>query len=183
VRLHHLVVTTLAALALLASCGPAGHGAAIGAPASNFTLKDVTGRPVSLSDNFGKNVVLLDFWATWCVPCEAEMPHLQKLYQKYKGQGFMLYGVSMDGPETVASVAPYVRRMGLTFPVLLDEETQVTNVYNPQRTAPLTVLIDRDGRVRRVHPGYKPGDEVELEREVAAMLKGGGTGAPASQPR
>jgi peroxiredoxin len=183
VRLHHLVVTTLAALALLASCGPAGTGAAIGAPASNFTLKDVTGRPVALADNFGKNVVLLDFWATWCVPCEAEMPHLQRLYQKYKDQGFVLYGVSMDGPETVASVAPYVRRMGLTFPVLLDEETQVTNVYNPQRTAPLTVLIDRDGRVRRVHPGYKPGDEVEMDREVAAILKGGGTGAPASQKK
>lgn len=181
-RPHHLVLTTLAALALT-SCGPAGHGTSVGAPATNFTLKDVTGRPVSLADNFGKNVVLLDFWATWCVPCEAEMPHLQRIYQRYKDQGFVLLGISMDGPETVASVAPYVRRMGLSFPVLLDEETQVTNVYNPQRTAPLTVLIDREGRVRRVHPGYKPGDEVELEREVGALLKGGGTGAPASQAR
>jgi peroxiredoxin len=177
------VASTLLALALASACGPAGHGTAVGAPASNFTLKDVNGRQVSLSDHFGKNVVLLDFWATWCVPCEAEMPHLQRLYQRHKEQGFVVLGVSMDGPETVASVAPYARRMGLTFPMLLDEETQVTNVYNPQRTAPLTVLIDRDGRVRRVHPGYKPGDEVELDREVAALVTGGGTGAPASQPK
>ena len=179
----HILAATLVALALTASCGPAGHGAAVGAPATNFTLKDVSGRPMSLGDNFGKNVVLLDFWATWCVPCEAEMPHLQRIYQRYKDQGFVLLGISMDGPETVASVAPYVRRMGLAFPVLLDEETQVTNIYNPQRTAPLTVLIDRAGRVHRVHPGYKPGDEVELEREVAALLKGSGTGAPATQPK
>ena len=174
----------VASLALLSACGPMGNGGStIGTPATNFTLKDVEGRPVSLSDHFGKNVVLLDFWATWCVPCEAEMPHLERLYQRNKDQGFVLMGISMDGPETVASVAPYVRRMGLSFPVLLDEETQVTNVYNPQRTAPLTVLIDREGRVRRVHPGYKPGDEVELEREVVSLLNGGGTGAPASQPR
>jgi peroxiredoxin len=183
VRPHLAVLTTLAALALASSCGPAGHGTAVGVPASNFTLKDVSGRPVALADNFGKNVVVLDFWATWCVPCEAEMPHLQRLYQRFKDQGFNLLGISMDGPETVASVGPYVRRMGLTFPVLLDEETQVTNIYNPQRTAPLTVIIDRNGRVHRVHPGYKPGDEVELEREIQALLKGGGTGAPASQPK
>jgi peroxiredoxin len=179
----HILAATLVALALTSSCGPAGQGAAIGAPATNFTLKDVSGRPMSLADNFGKNVVLLDFWATWCVPCEAEMPHLQRIYQRYKDQGFVLLGISMDGPETVASVAPYVRRLGLAFPVLLDEETQVTNIYNPQRTAPLTVLIDRAGRVHRVHPGYKPGDEVELEREVAALLKGSGTGSPATQPK
>ena len=179
--LRNLVVATVVALA--AACGPAGHGASVGAPATNFTLKDVDGRATSLADNYGKNVVLLDFWATWCVPCEAEMPHLQRMYQRHKDKGFVLLAISMDGPETVASVAPYVRRMGLSFPVLLDEETQVTNIYNPQRTAPLTVLIDREGRVRRVHPGYKPGDEVELEREVVSLLNGGGTGAPASQPR
>jgi peroxiredoxin len=155
----------------------------VGAPATNFTLKDVEGHPVSLADNFGKNVVLLDFWTTWCVPCEAEMPHLQRLYQRYRDRGFVLLAISMDGPETVASVAPFARRLGLTFPVLLDEETQVTNVYNPARIAPLTVLINREGRIHRVRPGYQPGDEVELEQEVATLVTAGGTRAPASQPR
>src|SRR5512147_877671 len=99
--LRPLVLATL--LGLAADCGPAGTGASVGAPATNFTLKDVDGRSRSLSDNFGKNVVLLDFWATWCVPCEAEMPHLQRLYLRHKDKGFVLLGISMDGPETVAS--------------------------------------------------------------------------------
>jgi peroxiredoxin len=181
-----LVVAAAAALALVTTaCGPASHGSGttLGARATDFTLKDVDGRPVALGDYFGKNVVLLDFWATWCVPCEAEMPHLQRLYERHRGDGLVVIGISMDGPETVASVGPYVRRLGMTFPVLLDEETQVTGIYNPQRVAPLSVLIDRSGRIRRVHPGFKPGDEVELEREVTALLKQGAAAAPVAPAR
>jgi peroxiredoxin len=142
-----------------------------GAAASDFTLRDVDGRSVSLSDYAGK-VVLIDFWATWCVPCEAEIPHLQDLYEKHKDAGFVVLAISMDGPETIASVAPFVRRYNLGFPVLLDEETKVVGVYNPKRTAPLSVLIDKTGKIVRVRSGFTAGDENLIADDVSKALAG-----------
>ena len=140
-----------------------------GAPASDFTLRDVDGKNVSLSDYAGK-IILIDFWATWCVPCTAEIPHLDALYQKHKDQGFVVLGISMDGPETIANVASFVRSNNMTFPVLLDEETRVVGVYNPKRTAPLSVLIDRAGRISRVRSGYSAGDESQIADDVMKLL-------------
>ncbi len=141
-----------------------------GAQASDFTLRDTDGKTVRLSDYLGKEVVLIDFWATWCVPCEAELPHLEKLYQTHKDKGFVVLGVAMDGPETIAQVGPFTRRYDLHFPVLLDEETKVVGVYNPKRTAPLSILIDRQGRVSRIRSGFNAGDEKLIADDVAALI-------------
>ena len=167
-----------AALAL-AGCGPttgpqnpnssSGDGVAAGAQATDFTLRDVDGKTVRLSDYQGK-VVLIDFWATWCVPCEAEIPHLQELYAQNEPKGFVVLGVSMDGPETIANVGSFARRYNLTFPILLDEETKVVGVYNPKRTAPLQVLIDRKGQIAKVRQGYNAGDEKQIAAEVQGLL-------------
>ena len=142
----------------------------IGAPAPDFTLRDLDGRNESLSDHLGKDVILLDFWATWCVPCGAEMPLLERLYQEHKAKGFVVLGIDMDGPETIATVGPFARRYGITFPVLLDEETRVVGVYNPKRTAPLGILIDRKGQIARVRNGYNSGDEKLVEADVVSLL-------------
>lgn len=156
-------------LCLVACAAPqSGSGAASGG-AADFALRDTAGRTVRLSDHAGQ-VVLLNFWATWCVPCAAELPHLQRLYETYRDQGFMVLAISMDGPETVANVGTHARRYGLTCPVLLDEETRVVGVYNPKRTAPFSVLIGRDGEVAKTRAGYSPGDEVELEAEIRELL-------------
>ena len=148
----------------------ASEGTKPGAPAPDFTLRDLDGRNATLSDHFGKDVILLNFWATWCVPCGAEMPHLEQMYQKHKGEGFVVLGIAMDGPETIAQVGPFARRYGLNFPVLLDEETRVVGVYNPKRTAPLNILIDRKGQIARVRNGYNAGDEKLVEADVASLL-------------
>jgi peroxiredoxin len=171
-------------LAACASGGGSGGGNAkgagavakesttVGAPAPDFTLRDLDGRNETLSDHLGKDVVLINFWATWCVPCGAEMPHLEKLYKDNRDKGFVVYGVAMDGPETIAQVGPFARRYGLSFPVLLDEETRVVGVYNPKRTAPLNVLIDRKGQIARVRNGYNAGDEKLVEADVVSLLGG-----------
>ena len=143
----------------------------MGAQATDFTLRDAEGRTVRLSDYVPKDVVLIDFWATWCVPCEAELPHLEQLFEEFKDKGFVVLGVAMDGPETVAQVAPFARRYNLSFPVLLDEETKVVNIYNPKRTAPLSVLIDRKGTISRVRSGYSAGDEKLIAEDVANLVK------------
>ncbi|MSP62393.1 MAG: TlpA family protein disulfide reductase [Myxococcales bacterium] len=171
---------SLAALILWAGCpattgtpntpaSPAGDGVAQGAPATDFTLRDLEGRDVRLSDYTGK-VVLIDFWATWCVPCEAEIPHLQQLYDEHKEKGFVILGIAMDGPETLANVGPKARSLNITFPVLLDEETKVVAVYNPKRTAPLSILIDRKGQIARTRSGFNAGDEKAIEADVKSLL-------------
>jgi peroxiredoxin len=164
-----------AILVALAGCastaGSVAHESLVaGAQASDFTLRDLDGRQVHLSDYAGK-VVLLDFWATWCVPCAAELPQLQKLYDAKKGDGFVVLGIAMDGPESVAQVVPFARRYNLTFPTLVDEETRVVNVYNPKRVAPMTVLIDRRGVIARVRNGYNAGDEQLIADDVANLLR------------
>ncbi len=155
-------------------CGVALSGCASGIQASgratDFTLRDTEGRDVHLSDYLGKSVILMDFWATWCVPCEAELPHLQSMYEKYKGRSFVVLGIAMDDSQTVAQVSPFARRYNLSFPVLLDQETKVVQIYNPKRTAPYQVLIDRKGSLAKERQGYNAGDERLIEADVQALL-------------
>lgn len=158
-------------LVSLTCAAPQTGGSAAPGRASDFALRDTEGRTVRLSDHRGK-VVLLNFWATWCTPCAAELPHLQRLYETYADQGLVILAISMDGPETVANVIPHARRYGLTFPVLLDEETRVVGMYNPKRAAPFNVLVGRDGVVEMTREGYSAGDEIAMEADVQALLDG-----------
>jgi peroxiredoxin len=164
----------LALVLAAGGCAAAGRlarePAVVGAQATDFTLRDLDGRDVHLSD-YGGQVVLLDFWATWCTPCAAELPHLERLYQERRNDGFVVLAIAMDGPESIAQVAPFARRYDLSFPVLLDDETRVVNVYDPKRVAPLSLLIDRRGLIVRVRNGYNAGDEQLIAADVARLLQ------------
>ncbi len=152
------------------SASNAGGAVKTGTLATDFTTRDVDGRTVRLSDYLGKQAVLLDFWSTFCQPCMAEMPHLRRLYDENKAKGFIVIAVSMDGPETVAEVPSFAKRNGMTFPVVLDEDSRIASIYNPRKSAPLSVLIDRQGKVTTVREGYNPGDEDFVAKDVAAVL-------------
>jgi peroxiredoxin len=167
-------VKRLALLGALALAGCATAGASSGAGAKSdlpdFALNTVDGDTVHLSDYLGKQVVVLSFWDTWCEPCKTELPHLQALYAKHKSEGLVVLAVAMDDPSTISAVAPYVRRSGYTFPVLLDAETKAANLYNRQKNAPYTVVIDRAGKIASEKPGFEPGEEKVLEEELVKLL-------------
>jgi peroxiredoxin len=137
--------------------------------AADFTLRDLTGQEVHLADTAGK-VVVLSFWATWCGPCKEEMPHLNKLYNEKKGAGLVVLSISTDDARSASKVKPFIEKMGYTFPVLLDRESTVIGTYNPSKTLPFTVIIDRQGNIAHVASGYNPGDEVGLGQKIDALL-------------
>lgn len=164
------LLASLLVLMVAPTFAPAGSGVAAAAgPASDFTLRDVDGNAVTLSSLKGK-VVLLSFWATWCGPCKEEMPHLQQLYTEFKDKGFVVLSISSDDARTASRVKPFILSKGFTFPVLLDKDSSVTGVYNPNKTLPWTVLIDRSFQVSEVHAGFNPGDAEKLRATVLKLL-------------
>ena len=168
-------------VAVSASCGastqtpsdPAARSPA-GTPAPDFSAPDLQGATFRLSDHLGKEVVLLDFWSTFCEPCKAELPHLRAMYDRHRGGGLLIVGIAMDGPETSADVPAFVKRFGVDFPVVVDEDSRIASLYNPKKSMPLSVLIDRAGRIAVVREGYNPGDERLVAADVAAALGRGG---------
>ncbi|MCB9779179.1 MAG: TlpA family protein disulfide reductase [Alphaproteobacteria bacterium] len=150
-----------------------GDAAAAREVAPGIELRDTDNQLVTLADLKGK-VVLLNFWATWCGPCMLELPHLQKMYDDLKDQGFVVLSVSTDDARDASKVKPLVKAKRLTFPVVLDKDTAVVSQYNPNKILPYTVLIDREGRIAARHQGYNPGDEVNIRAEVEALLSGEG---------
>ncbi|HWU40783.1 MAG TPA: TlpA disulfide reductase family protein [Candidatus Acidoferrum sp.] len=115
-----------------------------GAVAPDFLLPDLTGTPIRLSDHRGK-VVLLNFWATWCPPCRAEMSSMEGLYQAYRDRGLVILAVSNDhGGKSV--VESFVRERGVTFPILMDPDGEVLARYGV-RGLPPSYLLDRRGRI------------------------------------
>ena len=127
------------------------------ARAPDFELRTLDGGNVRLADDFGKNVVLIDFWATYCQPCLVALPHLDALYQKYKGRGFVVLAVAIDEAALGSRVRVEASKLRLSFPVLLDPETEVVARYNPKSSAPYSVLVGRDGRIVSRREGYTVG--------------------------
>lgn len=150
--------------------------------APSFTLKDIDGKKFDLSDRLGKDVVLVNFFATWCAPCQAELPILQRFHEKYASEGLSIVVVSIDDPKSAAKVKPLIREQKYTFPVLLDTQTKVVSLYNPKKVIPFSAIIDRAGRIHSQKFGFQPGDETKLEEELLALLKAGATDATATPP-
>jgi peroxiredoxin len=136
----------------------------------DFELDTLDGGSLRLSDHLGKDVVLIDFWATYCDPCLAAMPHLNELYQANRERGLMVLGVSIDGPESIAQVRTTISKMGIEFPILLDEESSVVAKYNPKVSAPYSVLIGRDGVVITKQEGYTTGKAQVLAGDIERAL-------------
>ena len=134
--------------------------------APDFTLADAAGRQVSLGDLKGQ-VVMINFWASWCAPCRQEMPLLEQIHQKYQPLGFTLLAVNVE--ENSADGQAFLKERPVSFPVLYDPANGISKLYDVV-AMPSTVLIDRKGNVRYLHHGYKPGyenDYIDQVRELS----------------
>ncbi|HEY7498417.1 MAG TPA: TlpA disulfide reductase family protein [Vicinamibacterales bacterium] len=132
----------------------------------NFTVKDMNGANVRLTDYKGK-VILLNFWATWCAPCKAELPGFIELYAQYKDKGLVILGVSAD--DDAATLRSFASEWKLNYPVIVGrDETALLDAYGPIFGYPISVLVGRDGAVCGRHIG--PATKEEFEREIKALL-------------
>jgi thiol-disulfide isomerase/thioredoxin len=133
----------------------------------NFTMKDMSGKNVRLSDFKGK-VILLDFWATWCIPCKVEIPWFVEFEKKYASQGLQVIGVSVD--DTVDKLQPYVAQFKMNYPVLLGlGHDDVQDAYGPMWGIPVTAVISRDGKICAKHTGMA--SKPVFENQIKALLE------------
>lgn len=139
-----------------------------GAPAPDFTLKSLDGEMVTLSQ-FQGQPVLINFWASWCLPCRREMPDLVKAYEAHQPEGFVLLGVNLTYQDSLPEVQAFVDEFGMTFPVLLDEDGHVTGDLYRLRGLPLSVFVNREGVIARLHIGALTTSQVE--EYVGEILK------------
>jgi thiol-disulfide isomerase/thioredoxin len=155
----------LAAL-LVASAWPASAtDGAVTAPA--FSLASRAGGEVSLADLKGQ-VVMINFWASWCGPCRQEFPALDQIYAKYRPMGFTLVAINVESEK--ADAERFLGATPVSFPILFDPDNKVSGSYGVS-AMPTTVLVDRQGRVRWQHRAYKPGDEAKYIEQIRAVLR------------
>lgn len=133
----------------------------------DFILPDMDGNEIKLSDHLG-NVILLDFWATWCGPCRLEIPGFIEMYDKYRTQGLSVLGISVD--EQVDAIQSYAQELGMNYPVLVgDGRDDVKNAFAPLYGFPTTFIIDREGHICHKHTGFATREQ--FEKEIGSLLK------------
>ena len=161
--MRNRIAAMVAALsvALPALAGPTG------APAPSFTLAARGGQNVSLTQYKGQ-VVMLNFWASWCGPCRQEMPLLESIYRKYGKMGFTMIGVNVEPDSNAAN--EWLKATPVSFPILYDRDSKVSKLYDVAGM-PSTVIIDRTGKLRVLHRGYKPGDENEYLDSIRTLIR------------
>lgn len=158
---------TIAAALLMLAAHSAMSAIALQTKAPDFTLRTMAGSNLRLQEQRGK-VVMINFWATWCGPCQQELPRLNQLYEKYRAAGFVLLGVSVD--DDAKHAGEVATKLGLKFPVLFDTDKSLSHLYDLS-TMPSTLIVDRDGKVRYVHKGYLAGVENDYDKQILELLK------------
>lgn len=137
--------------------------------APDFTLDTLQGEPVKLSNLHGK-IVVVNFWATWCLPCRAETPALEKSYKQYNDSGVVILGVNLTNQDSINEVESFVQEFELTYPVLLDRDGSVSNTLYQIKGLPSTFFVNRNGVIRTVVVGG-PMSETFIRSKIEALLK------------
>src|SRR5688572_9396888 len=159
----------LKSLALVAVCASAALASNSSGPAPAFNLSGRGGKNIDLTQ-FKGQVVMINFWATWCAPCRAEMPLLEDIYRKYKPMGFTMLAVNVEPDPKDAEAWLSKLSKPVTFPVAYDVDSKVSKLYKVAGM-PTSVFIDRKGNIRVMHKSYKAGDENFYLTQIRTLLK------------
>jgi len=138
--------------------------------APDFVLPDLEGNNYRLSENFGKGPIIINFWATWCVPCREEMKKLRKIFNEYEKDGLVIVAISVDDPKTVSRVKNFIKSRNYPFKVLLDTNSETLQLYQA-KTPPYTALLDYEGNLVYTHSGFRQGDEKILEQKIIELVE------------
>lgn len=136
--------------------------------APDFTLHTADGRTVRLSDAVKSGPVVLDFWATWCMPCRMELPDLEDVYNSYKGRGVQFYGVNSDA--SASEISQFAQANSLTFPMLVDSNQVAAQGFQAS-SIPLTVVVDKNMRIVAASVGFDPNCKTDLSHRLDALLR------------
>ncbi len=139
---------------------------------SNFRLKNVNNEIRSFSELKGEKLTIIDFWATWCKPCNKAIPELNKIYSSFSDRGLQIIGISCDGPRSISKVAPMVSSLQIKYPVLTDINSDVMNGLS-LTAFPTLILVNSSGKVVWIHEGFTEGDEKLIISEIEKHLNAG----------
>lgn len=165
----HIIIALLGSVALFAAQpSPWEIEGLIGKKAPDFTLKDINNKPFNLSSLRGK-VVILNFWATWCPPCRAEMPSLNNLYREFRNKGLEVVAISTDRYSSI--IKDYISKNPIDFIVLIDTDNKVSRQFKVF-SIPTTFLIDRNGIIIERYLGEENWASPEIKKKIKEALTG-----------
>jgi len=165
-QLRHLAIAT-SSVVLLGFATGATAEVSINQVSPDFVLKSKEHGNMRASEQKG-NVVLINFWASWCGPCRDELPVMEALYQDYQDLGFEILAVNVDDDARKADVL--LDDIRVSFPVLYDTSGEVSQLFDVN-AMPTTVMLDRDGKVRLIHSGFRSGDEKKYEKAIKMLIR------------
>lgn len=137
---------------------------------SNFEYKDLENNSRSFNELKGEKLTLIDFWATWCKPCNKAIPELNKIYGLYKGKGVEIIGINCDGPRSISKVAPLSKSLQIQYPVLLDINSELKSELNIL-VFPTLIMVNSKGKIVWIHEGFVSGDTEIIISEIEKQLK------------
>lgn len=136
---------------------------------SNFQLKDLENTSRSFTELKGEKLTLIDFWATWCKPCNKAIPELNKIYDLYKEKGVQIIGINCDGPRSISKVAPLTKSLQIRYTVLTDINSEVMKNLNLS-AFPTLIMVNAKGKIVWIHEGYAEGDNLRITAEIDKYL-------------
>ena len=137
----------------------------------NFQLKDLDNQSQTFEGLKGGKITLIDFWASWCKPCNKALPELNKIYETYIDRGVQIIGINCDGPRSVSKVAPFLKSLQIKYPNLLDTDAEIMSDLN-LTAFPTLIIVNSQGKILWIHEGYVTGDAEVITAEIDKNISG-----------